>query len=83
MKKLSRILITVLAAVTVFSSGAIGASAAQVSEPVAAPAAVVPGDEPQADSIITIWRTNEDGVRQYRRWNDTKHYWVDPYWITP
>lgn len=83
MKKFSRFLITVLAAVTVFSSGAIAASAAQIPESVAAPAAVTPGDEPQSDVIILKWRFNEEGVRQYRRWNETKHCWVDPYWITP
>ena len=23
-----------------------------------------------------------NGIRQYRRWNETFGYWVDPYWIT-
>lgn len=83
MKKFSRILITVLAAVTVFSSGAIAASAEQISEPVvAAPAAVIPGIEPQADVIVVKWRVY-NGVRQYRRWNETKQCWVDSNWITP
>ena len=32
------------------------------------------------DVIIKKTRYH-DGKWQYRRWNDTKCYWVDPYWI--
>lgn len=35
---------------------------------------------PYADEIETIWRAN-NGVLQYRRWNITRGYWVDPHWI--
>lgn len=33
-----------------------------------------------ADTIETIYREN-NGYLEYRRWNCTKGYWVDPYWI--
>lgn len=32
------------------------------------------------DSIVYKFRVN-NGVKQYRRWNETKKCWVDPYWI--
>ncbi|RKJ78978.1 hypothetical protein D7X33_09075 [Butyricicoccus sp. 1XD8-22] len=35
---------------------------------------------PHADEIITKFR-RYNGVIQYRRWNATKGYWVDPDWI--
>lgn len=34
-----------------------------------------------ADTIIYRYRVNEEGVKQYRRWNDTNHCWVDEDWI--
>ncbi len=36
--------------------------------------------QPHADKIVVKYRTY-NGVRQYRRWNETKGCWVDPYWI--
>jgi hypothetical protein len=35
---------------------------------------------PYADVIVKAYRSN-NGVIQYRRWNQTRGYWVDPYWI--
>lgn len=35
---------------------------------------------PRADQIITKFRVYND-ILQYRRWNATKGYWVDPDWI--
>lgn len=35
---------------------------------------------PYADHIVIYTRTR-NGVRQYRRWNATRAYWVDPDWI--
>lgn len=32
------------------------------------------------DVIVYRYRNN-NGVVQYRRWNETKKRWVDPYWI--
>lgn len=34
----------------------------------------------RADVIERKYR-NHNGVNQYRRWNKTQGYWVDPYWI--
>ncbi len=36
--------------------------------------------EPRADVIVTKFRYYE-GKYQYRRWNQTRGYWVDPEWI--
>ena len=35
---------------------------------------------PYADVIVYEYRIY-NGVQQYRRWNETRGYWVDPYWI--
>ena len=35
---------------------------------------------PCADVIVYKYRF-ESGKYQYRRWNETRGYWVDPYWI--
>ena len=35
---------------------------------------------PRADVIVEKLRIN-NGVLQYRRWNQTRGYWVDPDWI--
>ena len=34
---------------------------------------------PRADVIVVKFRIS-GGVLQYRRWNETWGYWVDPYW---
>lgn len=34
----------------------------------------------RADVIVTKYRMS-GGVMQYRRWNETRGYWVDPEWI--
>lgn len=39
------------------------------------------GIQPYADVIVTKYRMYE-GKLQKRRWNETRGYWVDPYWIT-
>ena len=38
------------------------------------------GIAPSADEIVTKFRINKDKV-QYRRWNQTRGYWVDKKWI--
>lgn len=35
---------------------------------------------PRADVIKRVYRICDD-VLQYRRWNETRGYWVDPDWI--
>ena len=34
----------------------------------------------RADVIVTKYK-KENGIIYYRRWNETKKEWVDPYWI--
>lgn len=36
---------------------------------------------PRADVIVTKYR-DYHGVLQYRRWNETRGFWVDKEWIT-
>ncbi|MBR0411178.1 MAG: hypothetical protein IJI25_09320 [Eubacterium sp.] len=43
-------------------------------------AAEVPPDETKADQIGWVFRRH-NGWLQKRRWNYTKGYWVDKYWI--
>lgn len=50
------------------------------SVPTEVQAAVTPTVDPQADEIIWRFRVN-NGIREKRRWNATRGYWVDPYWI--
>ena len=38
------------------------------------------GIMPLRDEILLYTRMN-NGRLQYRRWNATRNYWVDPYWI--
>lgn len=35
----------------------------------------------QRADIIIIKHRNYNGVMQYRRWNETQGYWIDPDWI--
>lgn len=35
---------------------------------------------PYADVVYYVYRT-WNGWMQKRRWNETRGYWVDPYWI--
>lgn len=71
----------VILAVVILSSTAV-ASAADVQE--AADVNPVEYSEndatPRADVIVTKYRVS-NGIPQYRRWNETQGYWVDPYWI--
>ena len=39
------------------------------------------GVAPYADEIVMKFRVHNNKV-QYRRWNQTRGYWVDDYWIT-
>ena len=52
-----------------------------ITSPAVTQAAVIPGDEIQADEISWVFRSH-NGWLQKRRWNYTKGYWVDPNWIT-
>lgn len=79
-KNATRILVTAIAAITLLSSGAIAASAAQPENPGISTTSMNPGDNTR-DTIVVKYRTGPNGQRQYRRWNQTTGKWVDPYWI--
>ncbi len=77
MRKIKKILVTIAAGVVILNTF----NAASIS----ADAAAYNTDDgvcmPYADEIETKWRINR-GVLQYRRWNATRGYWVDPDWIS-
>lgn len=54
---------------------------AYAAVPAASPETVAEENiEPRADVIVIKYRV-VNGAYQYRRWNETRGYWVDPYWI--
>lgn len=76
MRKIKKVLVAIAAGVVIlntFNAASVIASAAAYST-----------DDgvcvPYADEIEKKWRVNR-GVLQYRRWNATRGYWVDPEWI--
>lgn len=76
MRKIKKILVTIAAGVVILNT--FNAASAIAS------AAVYNTDDgimPYADEIETKWRVSL-GRLQYRRWNATRGYWVDPEWIT-
>ena len=66
--------------ILVLCSACLPAYAAVADIPPATTAEEGEGIEPRADVIVFKYRIY-NGVYQYRRWNETKGYWVDPYWI--
>ena len=80
--KLIKTVMAAAIAVVLASGLAIPASAADAGLPEVDIFAAVsePGIMPLADVIVIRTRTY-NGVRQYRRWNKTRMYWVDPDWI--
>ena len=43
-------------------------------------AATKPTVETKADVVYWVYRVKGDWI-QRRRWNETRGYWVDPFWI--
>ena len=80
MKK--KILLALGVAALLASSIPAGFAADFAQAPVAAVStnSEVNGVEPRADIIEYKYRILGD-KRQYRRWNATRGYWVDPEWI--
>lgn len=79
-KKIKRFLVSgglLIATVLVNPMSAMPMAAA----PVKVQAAEIPTVDPQVDEIVWKFRTLSDGTIQKRRWNATRGYWVDPYWI--
>lgn len=76
-QKKRKILTIVLVAILTLSSNSVLAKAMYVSSAIAANSSV---SSTRADVIVYKWREYY-GKIQYRRWNETRGYWVDPYWI--
>lgn len=75
MKKIKKLIITAVAGITIINAFSVPASASSVAY-----SNIDDGCVPYADVIETRWRFHY-GVLQYRRWNRTRNYWVDPEWI--
>lgn len=72
-----KIIITLLTILTIFSV-CLPVYASEVEVPKTSEAESIV--EPRADVIVIKYRIY-NGKYQYRRWNETQGYWVDPYWI--
>lgn len=70
-----KLIITLLIALSLFSV-CLPAYATEVEAPETSESVI----EPRADVIVMKYRTY-NGKVQFRRWNETQGYWVDPYWI--
>lgn len=83
-KKIQRLVISVfcLATMGTICAGAASAAEVPVQPTVSQEIAVTVSEEiqPRIDVIKTYYRVY-DGVLQYRRYNETRGYWVDPNWI--
>lgn len=82
MKKMGRIL-SAFFIVAILVSGTVSASAAPEKSQEISVAAISPSDaaSPRSDVIEVKLRATDDGRIQYRRWNATRGYWMDPCWI--
>ncbi len=78
MKLRKRIAIGVVGAMMVLTAFA-GTAQATASVEIG-PSVSTTAIEPRKDVIVSKYRYY-NGKVQYRRWNETYGYWVDPYWI--
>lgn len=77
MKMVKRFAVGIMAATMAFS-----AMPASIPAMLQTPAAVEAAEiEPRADVVYWVFRKLSDGTVQKRRWNATRGYWVDDYWI--
>ncbi len=77
MKKIIVLFLSLLLFVSVLLP--LSASAKEVTvEPVSA--GTTTEISPRADVVVVKFRIY-NGVLQFRRWNETWGYWVDPYWM--
>ena len=85
MKKLKSLILLAFAAMML--TGAAAVQAAEIPEQTTVPTGEIVSTsdaaiEPRLDVIVTKYRINPTtGHMQYRRWNETWGYWVDPEWI--
>ena len=79
-------LIVVLTLAMMISGSVLSASAEEVNVTEETIAVEHTGDNsgtivPMADQIVVKFRIYQ-GKKQYRHWNQTRGYWVEPDWIT-
>lgn len=79
MKKAGKLLSILFSVMIVVSAMTATVQAAAIEQPAAQAAGT--DIQPHADVIVTKYRAYQ-GKLQKRRWNETRGYWVDPYWIT-
>ncbi len=79
MKKFKKVFACICACACLMASFALPAYAAD-SAPASSNASQTQAGTARIDVIVTIYRLN-NGVVQYRRWNETRDCWVDPDWI--
>lgn len=78
--QLKRILISLIS-ITIFLSILSMPVSANTIDSHAVPQSTTESVDPRIDVIVTKYRETIDGRLQYRRWNETRGYWVDPYWM--
>lgn len=82
MMKLKKLFISIMCLALLGTSGALNIQAIAAETPVVSDELVSTEEiEPRADIIETYFRKTPWGTLQYRRWNSTRGYWVDPDWI--
>lgn len=79
MKKFKKVFACICACACLMASFALPAYAAD-SAPASSDASQTQTGTARIDVIVTKYRLYH-GILQYRRWNETRDYWVDPDWI--
>ncbi len=74
-KRIAVGMVTAMMVLTAFAGTAQAAASVEIDLSVSSTAI-----EPRKDVIVTKYRYY-NGKVQYRRWNETYGYWVDPAWI--
>lgn len=79
---MKKFLLSLLAAVMLMSGFCATALAAEPEVPdVGITSSSEEGIQPYSDIIETKIRKTADGRLQYRHWNATRGYWIEPDWI--
>lgn len=80
--KLRKLLVAVMCLVLLGTMGGLSVQAATAETSIVSEVTTNSEQiEPRADIIEICYRLTPEGKLQYRRWNSTRGYWVDPEWI--
>ena len=79
--KVKKFLVSVMCVAMLGAMGSMSVHAAAIDIPSPIVVESTEEIEPRADIIEIKYRVTPDNKLQYRRWNSTRGYWVDPYWI--